>query len=165
MQLIILGTGDEEIHRMLLALQEKYPAKVKIWLDFNPPLGQRVYAGCDVFLMPSRYEPCGLGQLISLRYGAVPLARRTGGLADTVEEADLKAHSGNGFLFEQPNDENLERAAEHAYAAFQDVAGWRELQLRGMRQDWSWGRAAGKYVQLYDAAHAARVHERGVLGG
>jgi starch synthase len=165
MQLIILGTGDEAIHQVLLQLQEKFPDRTKIWLDFNPPLGQRIYAGCDVFLMPSRYEPCGLGQLISLRYGAVPLARRTGGLADTVEEADLKAHSGNGFLFEQPNDENLERAAEHAYAAFQDVAGWRELQLRGMRQDWSWGRAAGKYMQLYDAAHAARLHERGVLGG
>jgi starch synthase len=165
MQLVVLGTGDEAIHHMLLDLQAKYPDKTKIWLDFDPPLGQRIYAGCDVFLMPSRYEPCGLGQLISLRYGTVPLARRTGGLADTVEEADLQAHTGNGFLFEHPNAEDLERAAERAYTAFQDVAGWRELQLRGMRQDWSWGRAAGKYLQLYDAAHAARLHARGVLGG
>jgi starch synthase len=165
MQLIILGTGDEAIHRLLLELQEKYASRVRIWLDFDPPLGQRIYAGCDVFLMPSRYEPCGLGQLISLRYGTVPLARRTGGLADTVEEADLKLHTGNGFLFEEPNADGLERAALHAYAAFQDVAGWRELQLRGMQQDWSWGRAAGKYMQLYDAACAARLQERGVPGG
>ena len=83
-QLVVLGTGDEDVQRMLLQLQQKYPEKVKIWLDFNPPLGQQIYAGCDGFLMPSRYEPCGLGQLISLRYGAVPLVRRTGGLADTV---------------------------------------------------------------------------------
>ncbi len=73
---------------------------MKIWLDFNPPLGQRIYAGCDVFLMPSRYEPCGLGQLISLRYGAVPLVRRTGGLADTVQDADAALRSGTGFVFD-----------------------------------------------------------------
>jgi starch synthase len=165
MQLIILGTGDEEIHRMLLELQEKYPAKVKIWLDFNPPLGQRVYAGCDVFLMPSRYEPCGLGQLISLRYGAVPLARRTGGLADTVQEADLAAGTGNGFLFVEPNAGDLRGAVEHAYGAFQDRDGWRALQQRGMRQDWSWGRAAQKYLQLYRAAREERAEERGAAAG
>ncbi len=87
-QLAVLGTGDPDVHRQLLDLEARFPKQVKIWLEFNPPLGQRVYAGCDVFLMPSRYEPCGLGQLISLRYGAVPLVRRTGGLADTVQDAD-----------------------------------------------------------------------------
>lgn len=157
MQLIVLGTGDEDVHRMLLQLQEKYPAKVKIWLDFNPPLGQKIYAGCDVFLMPSRYEPCGLGQLISLRYGAVPLVRRTGGLADTVQNADLPLRSGTGFVFDAANAHELEHAAERALAAFENRDGWTALQQRGMRQDWSWGRAASKYHDLYEAARASRA--------
>jgi starch synthase len=155
-QLAVLGTGDEEVHRMLLQLQEKYPSKVKVWLDFNPPLGQQIYAGCDCFLMPSRYEPCGLGQLISLRYGAVPLVRKTGGLADTVQNADLPLRSGTGFVFEQPHARELEHACWRAIAAFEDPAGWRALQERGMRQDWSWGRAAGKYMELYETAIADR---------
>jgi starch synthase len=157
MQLAVLGTGDEDVHRMLLQLQEKYPQKVKIWLDFNPALGQQIYAGCDSFLMPSRYEPCGLGQLISLRYGAVPLVRKTGGLADTVQNADLPLRSGNGFVFEAANATELQYAAERALASFENEAGWRALQERGMRQDWSWNRAAGKYIKLYEAARAARL--------
>jgi starch synthase len=155
-QLIVLGTGDADVHTMLLQLEAKYAQKVKIWLDFNPPLGQQVYAGCDCFLMPSRYEPCGLGQLISLRYGAVPLVRRTGGLADTVQDADLPQHSGTGFVFDAADAHELEHAATRALAAFADRAGWRALQERGMRQDWSWGRAAGKYIELYAAAAADR---------
>jgi starch synthase len=164
MQLIVLGTGDEDVHQMLLQLEEKYPQKVKIWLDFNPPLGQQVYAGCDCFLMPSRYEPCGLGQLISLRYGAVPLVRRTGGLADTVQNADLPLRSGTGFVFDAPTAHELEHAAGRALAAFEDRAGWRALQERGMRQDWSWGRAAGKYIELYAAAAADRGRAREAAG-
>ena len=92
----------------LAALEAKYPGKVKNWFDFNPKLGQQIYAGCDVFLMPSRYEPCGLGQLISLRYGAVPLVRRTGGLADTVQDADASLSSGTGFVFEAATADELE---------------------------------------------------------
>ncbi len=157
MQLAVLGTGDEDVHRMLLQLQEKYPQKVTIWLDFNPALGQQIYAGCDSFLMPSRYEPCGLGQLISLRYGAVPLVRKTGGLADTVQNADLPLRSGNGFVFEAANATELQSACERALASFENEAGWRALQERGMRQDWSWNRAAGKYVELYEAARADRI--------
>jgi starch synthase len=160
MQLAVLGTGDEAVHSMLLRLEETYPQQVKIWLEFNPPLGQRVYAGCDVFLMPSRYEPCGLGQLISLRYGAVPLVRRTGGLADTVEDAREPLHSGTGFVFDAAEPHELAAAAERALAAFHDRAGWRAMQERGMRQDWSWGRAAGQYLELYDAAAADRAAER-----
>ena len=160
-QLAVLGTGDEDVHRQLLELQNRYPDQVKIWLDFNPPLGQRVYAGCDSFLMPSRYEPCGLGQLISLRYGAVPLVRRTGGLADTVQDADAALTSGNGFVFDAPDAHQLTAAVERALAAFHDRAAWRAMQERGMRQDWSWGRAAGRYLDLYAAAAAARAEERG----
>ncbi len=160
MQLVVLGTGDEAVHTMLARLQEKYPRQVKVWFDFNPKLGQQIYAGCDVFLMPSRYEPCGLGQLISLRYGAVPLVRRTGGLADTVVDAGADVRSGTGFVFDAPNAPELERTAERARAAFENPAAWRALQERGMRQDWSWGRAAGKYRELYAAAIADRQRAR-----
>ncbi len=158
-QLVVLGTGDEKLHRMLLDLQAKHPVKVKVWLDFNPPLGQQIYAGCDVFLMPSRYEPCGLGQLISLRYGAVPLVRRTGGLADTVQDAGPALRSGTGFIFDESNARDLARAAERAIGAFRDGAAWRAMQERGMRQDWSWGRAAARYLALYDEARDARARE------
>lgn len=156
-QLIVLGTGDQAVHEQLQRLEAKYPDKVKVWLDFNPALGQRIYGGCDSFLMPSRYEPCGLGQLISLRYGAVPLVRRTGGLADTVGDVDRQLHSGTGFVFDAANALELRQACERALAAFAHAAGWRAIQVRGMKQDWSWGRAGGKYAELYDAALTARA--------
>jgi starch synthase len=155
-QLIVLGTGDEAVHRMLLQLQDRFPDKVKVWIDFNPPLGQLVYGACDCFLMPSRYEPCGLGQMIAFRYGAIPLVRRTGGLADTVVNADLPLRNGTGFVFDAANAHELEHACERALAAYENRAGWRAMQERVMRQDWSWERAAGKYIELYDAALAAR---------
>jgi starch synthase len=157
MQLIVLGTGDHAVHEMLKQLEAKYRDKVKVWLDFNPALGQRIYGGCDCFLMPSRYEPCGLGQLISLRYGAVPLVRRTGGLADTVRDVDPRLRSGTGFVFDAANAHGLGHACERALAAFEQPAGWRAIQERGMKQDWSWRRAAGKYAELYDDALAARA--------
>ncbi len=159
-QLVVLGTGDASVHDTLAALEAKYPGKVKNWFDFNPKLGQQIYAGCDVFLMPSRYEPCGLGQLISLRYGAVPLVRRTGGLADTVQDADASLSSGTGFVFEAATADELEAAAKRALTAFDDQAAWRAMQQRGMRQDWSWSRAAGKYRDLYAAAIADREQAR-----
>ena len=160
MQLVLLGTGDDDVQRMLLQLQEKYPQKVKVSLDFDPALGQQIYAGCDAFLMPSRYEPCGLGQLIALRYGAVPVVRRTGGLADTVQNADLPLRSGTGFVFEAASALELKHACERALAAFENAAGWRALQERGMRQDWSWNQASNKYTALYDAAAADRQRSR-----
>jgi starch synthase len=156
-QLSVLGTGDEEVHRMLLDLQARHPTKVKIWLEFNPALGQRVYAGCDAFLMPSRYEPCGLGQLISLRYGAVPVVRRTGGLADTVQDATPDLSSGTGFSFEHATAGDLQRACERVVDGYADRSAWHGLQERGMRQDWSWANAAGKYTELYERAVADRA--------
>ena len=159
-QLVVLGTGEDDVQRMLLQLQEKYPAKVKIWLEFNPPLGQQIYAGVDAFLMPSRYEPCGLGQLISLRYGAVPIVRRTGGLTDTVQNANLPLATGTGFVFDAATALDLEQACERALSAFDNADGWRALQERGMRQDWSWARAAGQYIELYDAAIIDRGRAR-----
>jgi starch synthase len=151
-QLVVLGTGDQAVHDMLTRLEERYPDQMRVRLDFDPPLGQRIYAGCDVFLMPSRYEPCGLGQLISLRYGAVPLVRRTGGLADTVSDADAALTTGTGFMFDEASAEALRGCVERAIAAWPNQAGWAAMQQRGMRQDWSWNRAAGQYDALYQAA-------------
>jgi starch synthase len=193
-QLVVLGTGDEALHVALQALEAKHPGKTKLWLDFNPPLGQRIYAGSDSFMMPSRYEPCGLGQLISLRYGAVPLVRRTGGLSDTVQDTpsvDTAHAMGTGFVFdavaagkltappapgarvdiEVRVPDRLEPAPRHvpstltdacdrALAVFAHKDAWRAVQERGMRQDWSWGRAAPKYAKLYEAALAARIGAR-----
>ena len=147
-QLAVLGTGDEDVHRMLLELEARYPEKVKIWLEFNPALGQRIYAGCDAFLMPSRYEPCGLGQLISLRYGAVPVVRKTGGLVDTVEDASPDLRAGTGFVFGPAEADALRAACGRALDALADTVAWRAMQERGMRQDWSWGSAAAKYGAL-----------------
>lgn len=155
-QLAVLGTGDESVHESLRSLQERFPDRVKVWLEFNPALGQRVYAGCDVFLMPSRYEPCGLGQLISLRYGAVPLVRRTGGLADTVEDASPDLSSGTGFVFGPAAAGALRHTCERAIDAYGHREAWTGMQVRGMRQDWSWTRAAGQYIGLYTAAVADR---------
>ncbi|MEX0749581.1 MAG: glycogen/starch synthase [Dehalococcoidia bacterium] len=155
-QLVVLGTGDQSVHEALQALEARYPQRVKVWLDFNPPLGQQIYGGCDVFMMPSRYEPCGLGQLISLRYGAVPLVRRTGGLNDTVQDADPSLTTGTGFIFEGATARDLREAAERALTAFANRAGWRAMQERGMRQDWSWGPAADNYAALYETAIADR---------
>src|SRR5262249_23431620 len=153
-------TGDQVVHDALSALEARRPQQVKVWFDFNAPLGQQIYAGCDVFLMPSRYEPCGLGQLISLRYGAVPLVRRTGRLADTVEDASADLRAGTGFVFDDATARALASAVERAITARHDRDGWRAMQQRGMRQDWSWDRAAPKYLTLYDAAIRVRSEER-----
>jgi starch synthase len=155
-QLVVLGTGDADVHDMLQALETRYPDRVKIWLSFDPPLGQRIYAGSDCFLMPSRYEPCGLGQLISLRYGAVPLVRRTGGLSDTVRDAGASPGAGTGFVFDAATAADLRSACDRAIDTYADAARWRAIQERGMRQDWSWGRAAPRYASLYDDAVRVR---------
>ena len=160
LQLVVLGTGEQLLEEALRALEAKHPQQVKVWIDFNAPLGQQIYGGCDAFLMPSRYEPCGLGQLISLRYGAIPIVRRTGGLTDTVEDASADLRSGTGFLFDDPTPEALTAVVTRALTAFGDRAGWRAMQQRGMKQDWSWGPAAAKYLALYDEARTVRTAAR-----
>jgi len=155
-QFVVLGTGDDEHHRLLAELEARFPEKVKVFLTFDPPLGQQIYAGADAFLMPSRYEPCGLGQMIAQRYGAVPIVRRTGGLADTVQNYDAAEDRGTGFVFERAEADDLERALERALALFADGDAWRRLMLRGMHQDFSWNRAAGRYEEMYRATVASR---------
>ena len=119
-------------------------------IGFDGALAQRIYAGSDLFVMPSRFEPCGLGQLIALRYGSVPVVRATGGLADTVQEG----WDGNGFRFHPFETSYLTDAIGRALVAYRDQAGWMQLRARGMKEDHSWTRAAGEYVAVYERAKA-----------
>lgn len=147
LQLVVLGTGQRKYHDLLEALAARHPGRVGVRLAFDNALAHRIEAGCDLFLMPSRYEPCGLNQLYSLRYGTVPVVRRTGGLADTVIPRD--GERGTGFLFEEYTPGALVDAVRRALGAYADPSAWRRLMVRGMRQDWSWDRSARRYLDLY----------------
>ncbi len=148
-QFVLLGTGDQHYHNVFSQFAERYPEKTAIFLTFNAPLAQKIYAGSDMFLMPSRFEPCGLGQLISFRYGSVPVVRATGGLADTVRDFDPRTGEGNGFSFERYNGMDLFATIVRAVENYKYRQTWRTLQERGMRADFSWAASARKYVDLY----------------
>jgi starch synthase len=147
-QMIVLGTGDPVVEAAALGLQAEYPARTRAILRFDAGLSHRIYAGSDILLIPSRYEPCGLTQMIAMRYGCIPLARDTGGLSDTILDVQ-KSPQGFGFLFHKPTPAALAAALRRALKIFPDRAAWRAMQERGMEQDFSWERSAHQYVQLY----------------
>jgi starch synthase len=151
-QVAILGTGEEKYHKLLSGLAKKKPKQVSVTLGFDLTLADRIYAGSDVFMMPSQYEPCGLGQLISLRYGTIPLVRKTGGLADTVKNYSPKTGKGNGFVFTDYSSGAFLKAARAAVEAYGDKAGWKGLVTRAMQEDNSWENSAKEYVKLYKKA-------------
>ncbi|MGE5550126.1 MAG: glycogen synthase [Bacteroidota bacterium] len=157
LQLVVLGTGDERYHRLFTEMHERFPARTAVFLTFNTPLAQRIYAGSDLFLMPSRFEPCGLGQLIALRYGSVPIVRRTGGLADTVQEYHPGHGTGNGFTFGPYDSAAMYTAIVRAVTAYAHRDAWRALVARGMSMDFSWRASAERYVELYHRALAIRA--------
>jgi starch synthase len=157
LQMVVLGTGDDLYHKLFTRLHERFPDRVAVFLTFNAPLAQRIYAGSDLFLMPSRFEPCGLGQLIALRYGTVPIVRRTGGLADTVEEYRPEFDTGNGFTFGPYNSQAMLMAIAKAAACYAYRDKWRALVMRCMSQDYSWQTSAEKYVDLYRRALTSRA--------
>ena len=146
-QLALLGTGDAALEAEFTALAEKYPGRVSVQLRFDDKLAHRIEAGADVFAMPSRFEPCGLNQLYSLRYGTLPLVHAVGGLVDSITEGE----GGWGFLFEDETPEALLAALDRALALFKDGARWQATMRRAMARDHSWGRAAGEYEALYKA--------------
>ncbi len=146
---VLLGTGKKEYEAAFKDLAAKYPGKLAAVIDFKGPLAHRIEAGADMFLMPSRYEPCGLNQMYSMAYGTVPVVRKTGGLADTVEPADIAGKSGTGFVFEEYKSGALLDVVRAAIGAYSDKNGWKELALRGMAKDLSWGPSAEKYIELY----------------
>jgi len=152
-QLIVLGTGDPYYHKMFERLKRSYPQKIGLQLGFNPVLAQRIYAGADIFLMPSRFEPCGLGQLIAMRYGTIPVVRATGGLADTVTEFNPATLCGNGFVFTGYSGRELYAAIARALKLYRDNPDvWQRLVKNAMLLDFSWARSAVEYLQLYREA-------------
>jgi starch synthase len=151
-QFVILGTGDEKYHRLLSDAAGRYAGKMRVLLRYDDSLAKNVYAGCDMFLMPSRYEPCGLGQMIALRYGAVPVVRRTGGLSDTVADYDPKTGQGTGFLFDEYSAPELVDCLRRALEVYGNRNKWKRLMRNGMKQDFSWARSAREYVKVYRKA-------------
>jgi starch synthase len=154
-QLVFLGTGEAAYEQGLQNLAQAHPAAIGVVLAYNESVAHRIEAGADIFLMPSLFEPCGLNQLYSLRYGTPPLVRAVGGLADTVVDADaaaMAAGTATGFVFQQPAPGEFLAAVQRACRQWQDRDGWRALQLAGMAQDFSWLRSAGRYLALYHEA-------------
>ena len=150
--LIILGSGDRAYQELLTALARRYPEKLSVKIAFNGGLSHLVEAGSDMFLMPSKYEPCGLNQIYSLKYGTVPIVRATGGLDDTVR--DFSIDGANGFKFKEYLAEALAEKVKEAVGVFSDKKAWAELQKRGMKEDFSWDDAAKKYFEVYGKAKA-----------
>jgi starch synthase len=156
-QFVLLGAGDERYEREFTALARAHPRAVAVRIGFNPALARRIYAGADSFLMPSRYEPCGIGQLIALRYGTIPVVRRTGGLADTIRDWDGTA--GTGFAFDDPTPEACRGAVTRALDTYAQPAAWSHLCRSAMAEDFSWDAAADRYVSCYrKALKKARRH-------
>lgn len=149
-QFVLLGTGDDYYHDQFRRISERYPGKIAANLEFHPELSQRIYAGSDMFLMPSRFEPCGLGQLISLRYGTIPIVRATGGLAETITDYTKDPENGNGFSFSNFNADEMIDAINRAVYVYNNCPEeWSNLVVRAMEQDFSWKASAVKYEELY----------------
>ncbi|KPK98730.1 MAG: glycogen synthase [candidate division Zixibacteria bacterium SM23_73_2] len=152
LRIVLLGTGELKYHDYFLGLERKYPEKIKVNLTFDNPLAHLIEAGSDMFLMPSKYEPCGLNQLYSLKYGTIPIVRETGGLADTIQDFNPKTKKGTGFVFKNYDPDELLDAIKGALKVYQDKKLWKKIMLSGMAKDFSWESSAKKYVELYKAA-------------
>jgi len=157
--IVALGTGEAKYEKMFRELAQSCPAKLAVKVAYDNTLAHKIEAGSDMFLMPSRYEPCGLNQIYSLRYGTVPVVRATGGLDDTIEPFDPSSGRGTGFKFEEYTGAALLGAVRQALAAFSNQAAWRSLQTNGMAKDFSWRASAAEYAQLYQQARMARIRE------
>ncbi len=159
-QIAVLGEGDRALERALEALAAAYPGRFAVRIGFDETLAHAIEAGADMFLMPSRFEPCGLNQMYSQRYGTPPVVRRTGGLADSVTDCTpqtLARGQATGFVFDGEDADALLGAVERALAAFADRVLWRALQRNGMRRDFSWAAAARRYVEVYEKVLSGRA--------
>jgi len=159
MRLFVLGSGERRYHDLFARWTKEMPERVHAVFGFDEPLSHRIEAGADLFLMPSRYEPCGLNQMMSLRYGTVPVVRATGGLADTVRDFDPASGKGNGFSFEAYDAAAMVTCLERALAACRQPQLWRRVQANGMAEDFSWDASAKKYEEAYAEA-MSRVQNR-----
>jgi starch synthase len=157
-RLIILGKGDEYIHSELKKMQKNFPEKVSLTLGFDDRLAHNIYAGVDFFLMPSKYEPCGLGQMIAMRYGTVPVARATGGLVDTIDDYDPLIYSGTGFLFHDYSHYAFLNAIKTAFCVYNDSRKMKNLISNTMKKDFSWKNSAEQYIDMYN--YAIKIREK-----
>jgi starch synthase len=155
-QLVVMGTGELRYHDMLNALAARHPDQVAVFLTFNRPLEQRIYAGSDILLVPSRFEPCGLNQMVAMRYGCVPVVHAVGGLADSVSDYSPETDQGNGFSFTPYDPMALYTSLVRAVEAYRHGNIWHQLMRRCMMVDFSWDRSARRYVDLYFRALAVR---------
>ncbi len=146
-QLAVLGSGDWQYETFFRELKDRFPEKVGLRIGFIPELARKIYAGCDIFLMPSKSEPCGLSQMVALRYGTIPIVREAGGLKDSV--TDSGDNEGNGFTFQSYNAHDMLHTIRRAVQGYENREGWNTLTKRAMQSDNSWKNSAGKYIKLY----------------
>ena len=147
--LVVLGSGDAKYERFFTDLQSQFPQQVFFYRGYDYPLSHLIEAGADIFLMPSRYEPCGLNQIYSLKYGTVPVVRKTGGLADTVSLYDWRTQTGDGFVFEHYDTDGLNWALEYALTTYPHKRIWQKIMRNGMQKDFSWQKQVQEYERLY----------------
>ncbi len=150
-QMIVLGTGEEKYHKLFKELEGKYPDKIKVYLEFNDQMAHLIEAGSDIFLMPSKFEPCGLNQMFSLKYGTIPIIRKVGGLADTVKDFDEIKYKGTGFVFENYDSEELLDTIKRAVKIYKKKRVWVKIVKEAMLEDYSWDKSAKHYVQLFSS--------------
>ena len=163
---ILLGMGNPEYHKLFGEISERF-RNIKVFFRFDEKLAHKIYAGSDIFLVPSRFEPCGLSQLICLKYGTIPIVRKTGGLADTIIDFDKSGRRGNGFVFSKPTSTAFEYTLRRALATFEMKELWEKLVKRAMSADYSWDYSAKKYLELYrkaleEVAKASRTRKKEV---
>ena len=156
MIVVALGSGDKPYEEMFLRLNQQFPQKIAVKIAYDNGLAHKIEAGSDMFLMPSKYEPCGLNQIYSLKYGTVPVVRATGGLDDTIEPWDARSGKGTGFKFTEYNGEALLLTIKQALLAFREQSSWQQLMRNGMSKDFSWNASAREYVRIYERVRQMR---------
>jgi starch synthase len=156
-QIIVLGEGESQYEKFFLKISEAYPEKAAAFVEYNNELAHQITAGSDIFLMPSKYEPCGLNQMYSLKYGTVPVVRKTGGLADTVRDVDEYTETGNGFTFEDFNSRHFYSTIIRALDYYKNKEKWRNIAKVGMNEDFSWNKSAKQYIEVYEKAISLKI--------
>jgi len=158
-QFVILGSGDPSIKRALEEAASKNPKKIAAFFDYNEPLAHKIYAGIDAYLMPSRFEPCGLSQIIALSYGSIPIVNRTGGLSDTVEYYNHFIKKGNGFVFNITYGENFVQTILKSEKIFKSKPDWNSLMQNAFNSDFSWNKSVSEYQRMYQTVADKKQYE------